>query len=64
MAMIGRLTGWENTTHATLALSAADTLQGLVIQDDWSILASQDVPMVTASTPGFPSTPLAPRRKP
>jgi hypothetical protein len=34
MAMIGRPTGWENTTHATLALPAADTLQGFVIQDD------------------------------
>ena len=44
MALIGRPTGWENTTHATLALPAADTLQGFVIQDDWSILASQGVP--------------------
>lgn len=44
MAMVGRPTGWENTTHATLALPAADTLQGFVIQDDWSILASQGVP--------------------
>ena len=44
MAMIGRPTGWENTNHATLALPAADTLQGFVIQDDWSILASQGVP--------------------
>jgi hypothetical protein len=43
MAMVGRPTGWENTTHATLALPAADTLQGFVIQDDWSILASQGV---------------------
>jgi hypothetical protein len=26
MAMVGRPTGWENTTHATLALPAADSV--------------------------------------
>ena len=41
---IGAPTGWINSTHATLDLPAADTLQGFVIQDDWSILASQGVP--------------------
>lgn len=43
MAMISAPTGWINTTHAELDLPAADTLQGFIIQDDQTIIASQGV---------------------